>query len=562
MELPRFSNITRNARLVLISGLAAALVACGGGSGGDDSGSGGGGGGAPPPPPPPPQTTGTLSVTVTDDAGVAIDRAAVRVTVGTAAPLTATTGPNGTASISNVPTGTATVEASKDLYIPGTASATITASQTTSAPPLRITRRVGQVSASIRDQFAAAIPNAQVRATIEDRTVLGVTAANGTVTLAGVPTGAVTVSTTAAGFAPSVTTNVAVVESQTAPYSAILVRVTQAAGGFVSARIPAGGLSADGRTLDFRIQVIVIDETGQGVQSLTAANFSLNNCANVDPAVVECVRDQFTDADASYVRSTSTATSFALIPGQPRVPYFASLLLDQSRSILDTDPTDARIFATKIFLDDLGTGDVVALSAFASSPASGENPALIPQTPVTQYGFSTDGRSFFDELDLLAVQEGGDTPLYEALNEMIGYSRTNATTQGRAVVLFTDGKDFPTCQPSSAACRAASIALANQDPKVDIFTIGLSDDIDFEAMAELADGANGIFLFAENAEQLIPIYGSLGALLSKSLVSYEMVWRIEADRTGVFQSGRSVLGRMQINTTSNPIELPFVVRIP
>ena len=97
---------------------------------------------------------------------------------------------------------------------------------------------------------------------------------------------------------------------------------------------------------------------------------------------------------------------------------------------------------------------------------------------------------------------------------------------------------------------------------VSIFTIGLSDEVDFEALGELARGTNGVFLFAENAEQLIPLYGSLGALLSRSLLTYQMQWTIRSDTDGTFATGRSILGQVQIDAAGTPIQVPFIVGIP
>jgi len=571
MELPRFSNMTRKARLVLISGLAAALVACGGGSGGDDSG--GGGGGGTPPPPPPPSTTGTLSVTVTDDARVAIDGAAVRVTVGTVALPPATTGPNGIASIPNVPAGTATVEASKDPYISGTTSAPITASQTASATV--IIRRTGQIAAQVRDSFGAPVTNATVTASIEGQVIVGVTAVNGTVTLQRVPTGAVSVTTTASGFTPSAASVVTVAQAPPAPpaiYSVELQRNVPAVSGFVTGH--TGVITATGGTLEFPVRVFVIDASGQGITNLTAANFALQNCADTNPTEFECVQviASDPDIDASYSASPAAPANWALVSGVSRVPYLTSLMLDSSRSIRDTDPTDARIFATKVFLDNLGTNDLVALSAFAIGSADGQNPALIPPPPpVHVYGFSSNGRDFFADLDSLANLEGGETPLYEALTSMIGYTRTTAqgqATQGRGIVLFTDGRDDPRCQPSSSECRDAAITLANQEPKVKVFTVGLlsnrqfPDLVDFNALNQLAAGTEGLFLYADSADQLIPIYRSLGSLVSNSLPSYTMRLRIEAARNDIFVQGTSVFGKIRVTAGSNQFDLPFVVSIP
>jgi hypothetical protein len=210
-----------------------------------------------------------------------------------------------------------------------------------------------------------------------------------------------------------------------------------------------------------------------------------------------------------------------------------------------------------VFLEGVGTNDRVVLAAFADGAAA------IPTTPVTTYGsFTNDATSYFDELDQLATQEGGETPLYAALDQLLQYTAQNAPanvpTMRKAVVLFTDGLDNRCTD--QAACRANSIALS-QSLGVDIFTIGLTGAVDALALAELADGGNGTFLYAENAEQLIPIYGSLGNLLSRSLTTYQTTWTVQATQAGVFLTGRSVLGKLRVATGTNTIELPFVVRI-
>jgi hypothetical protein len=80
----------------------------------------------------------------------------------------------------------------------------------------------------------------------------------------------------------------------------------------------------------------------------------------------------------------------------------------------------------------------------------------------------------------------------------------------KAVVLFTDGGDT-TCG-SPEACRARreqSIQGAN-DNQMRLFTIGLSSGVDVAALGELANRTGGAFLYADTAEQLFPLYGSLG----------------------------------------------------
>jgi hypothetical protein len=259
-----------------------------------------------------------------------------------------------------------------------------------------------------------------------------------------------------------------------------------------------------------------------------------------------------------------TSLSFAEQPGGVPQPYAAALLFDQSSSITASDPTDARLFSAREFLGGLGAEDRAALAAFASD---GATPAKIPERPVSIFPigspvFVADGAAFFPTLDQLATLEGGRTPLYDAICRVIDFTDTNAPAGRRqAVVAFTDGRN-DTNQAAPAVCKELNEAITRSQAKdVDIFTIGLSGQIDGEALATLADGGNGVFLFAEDTAQLITIYGSLGNLLSGSLTTYKLSFRVRTTTANTFQVGRGVLGKITVDTGATTVTLPFVARI-
>ncbi len=106
-----------------------------------------------------------------------------------------------------------------------------------------------------------------------------------------------------------------------------------------------------------------------------------------------------------------------------------------------------------------------------------------------------------------------------------------------------------------------SIAAANAD-SLRVFTIGLSNSVNFEALGDLANQTGGAFLFAENAEQLIPLYGSVGRLLSLSLPTYRLRFTVQAAETNVFVSGNALLGRVAVDAGGTTFEVPFIVGIP
>jgi hypothetical protein len=172
---------------------------------------------------------------------------------------------------------------------------------------------------------------------------------------------------------------------------------------------------------------------------------------------------------------------------------------------------------------------------------------------------------YFSSLDALATQVGGSTPLYESLDSLRqSVAADTALPPGltRAVVLFTDGSD--TACGDVTACRAQraqSIQGANEQG-VRLFTIGLSSGVDVIALGELALQTGGAFLYADSAEQLLPLYGSLGKLLSLSLPTYRLRWTVQADSAGTFKSGQTLLGKVQVTIGATSIDVPFLVGVP
>jgi hypothetical protein len=342
-----------------------------------------------------------------------------------------------------------------------------------------------------------------------------------------------------------------------------LARATSAAGGSLASRsgvVPAVADSA--QQLTFETELVVVDGESRPIENLSSASFVLRACTP-DPANdrADCV--QGVDADVAYAPATSTPAALEPIPGGPVRPYASALLLDQSGSILEHDATSARLFSAKAFLSTLGAQDQALLTAFAGDPG-----ASIPTSPLTVYGPFRDqasGSSYFPTLDALVPLVGGNTPLYESLDtvrrQVVGDGSLPAAL-AKAVVLFTDGGDT-TCG-SAEACRTRrqeSIRGAN-DSAVRLFTIGLSSGVDVVALGELANQTGGAFLYADTPEQLLPLYGSVGKLLSLSLPTYRLRWTVRAASPGAFRPGDTLLGRVQVTAGTRTFDVPFVVGIP
>ena len=422
----------------------------------------------------------------------------------------------------------------------------------------------GTVTVTVADEFAAPVKAAQISVASGSTTRTGTTDDDGAASIGNVPVGNADVSVSATGFEDT-TTNVNVTESQASSVDLTMTRLTEPAAGLFAAQLIQALAQTDGQTVTFELEVLVVADdttTAAAIETLTAADFTLDACADTDPNTVECLRGGAGQADIGYTVVSPTPDNFALNPGQAATPYAAALLIDQSESIEDNDPSDARLFATKLFMDNLGANDYVSVAAFALTRAASA-PSLLPDTPVTQIsGFiqSDAAEDRFSDIDELGELEGGDTPLFAALDQQLDFTAANAPTDsGRrlAVVLFTDGVDSVCIASSNPPCGVNESIAKSVAQNVDIFTIGLGTDIDVDTMRQLAQGGRGFFLFAENAQQLLPIYRSLGELLSQTLATYRMEWTIRADAPATYQTGQTILGNLGIDTGDEVLNLPL-----
>ncbi|MEO7385896.1 MAG: carboxypeptidase regulatory-like domain-containing protein, partial [Gammaproteobacteria bacterium] len=311
---------------------------------------------------------------------------------------------------------------------------------------------------TVVDEFGAPVAGAQVVVTVGTTSLSDTTNAAGVAMVASLPTGTADVAISL-GTYQTQTANATIIGNGTTSVNIELVRNTQAAGGVFTTSV-IGTPTDNGKVLTIELQVVVVDQNSQALVSLTDGDFELSACSPTVPdpqtSASECVRyPENLQADSPYTVDNPSADAFALVPGGAPADYAAALMLDQSGSIGDTDPTNARLYSAKAFMQtvDAGSGDAVLLTAFAGP---GHGP-LIPTVPLWFGGtFTTDGVSYFDELDALGDQAGGDTPLYRVLypepadannnpgftQGLIDYTAANAPAGLRkAVVIFSDGDD-------------------------------------------------------------------------------------------------------------------------
>jgi hypothetical protein len=365
------------------------------------------------------------------------------------------------------------------------------------------------------------------------------------------------------------------------------VRVLPAAestGGITQAAVPAGGVSADGRSLEFSLQIMQVPDPRLGeywawgtdaVRVMACTPDPGNDLPTFSP---DCVSgpDGFDATYAGLANGAAISVKRVEAPGSYSVAtaYTAALLLDQSAHVIVNDSADARLFAAKYFLTYANQGAPKLLAAFASDDTASGQLSLLPQKPVTIFPvdgpqYTDDGRTLYSTVDSLATLEGGAAPLFTAVDRMLDFVAANKTRATNALVVVTDGHDDH-CG-SRAACQAVRDALIRKSAAtgVAIVTVGLASatgDADHETLGLLAQGArHGGAFWAENPNQLPSILGNVHLDLSDLKDSLQATFRIESPVAGAFSSGRTVMGQVRLEVC--PWDcihtfIPFVVRIP
>ena len=315
----------------------------------------------------------TASFTATPISGrapllVSFDGSASRDPDGTIAGYQWAFGDGGTATGSTVQrtynaagTFTATLTVTDNQGATGTLSRTITV-----APP------VGSLSVTVKDTNGVGISGAAVVATVGGASRSGTSNASGVALLTDVLAGTGTVDVSRDSFIAKPGTAVTIAANATTSLDVTLERVTSATGGVLETRVPVGGVTDAGKTLEFSIRVVVVDDKSVEVKGLPATAFTLLACAP-DAATTEADCVSGGPADVAYaVLGPGAAPSFQEIAGGAPQPYAATLMFDQSASIIRNDPTDARLFSAKEFLRSLGGSDVAAVAAFADGETAGD----------------------------------------------------------------------------------------------------------------------------------------------------------------------------------------------
>ena len=360
-------------------------------------------------------------------------------------------------------------------------------------------------------------------------------------------------------------------------------------GGVVGATVAPGGISADGQTLEFALQIV--DSSGPPSPDwddlsrveIEPCNPRSGNDASAFRADCVVGPEGF---DASYFAMPETGLTgsedavrysrvwpTAAQPGT-RVPFAAALLVDQSAAYVAGDPDDKRLRAAKYFLDGAAGQEPVSLAAFAADRPVASLFSLLPSKPVSVFPvenpqFTAGGRSLFSTVDSLATMEGGAASPLAAVDRMLDFMATAAGSGRRDIVMLTNGSD-ETCGTRADCARLRDDVLAKaRSLQVRIVTVGTggASAPDHEMLGLLGQAAEGSAAFWATEPALLPsVLQVVRNHLGVARPSIKANVRIRSPLAGAFASGRVVTGWVKLTycpwDCDPVVRLPFAVRIP
>jgi len=228
----------------------------------------------------------------------------------------------------------------------------------------------------------------------------------------------------------------------------------------------------------------------------------INSCPTVEVFVT------VTDTNANPI-SGLLQTNFSLSENgvakpiasasQVRLPISVAMVMDYSGSVSDVAP-DIQTAADS-FIDQL-------------NPSNNDEGAVIKFATAINLvqGFTTDTNALKAAINAPYTGDESETHLFDAIYSAIDNTATRPNRG--AIVVLSDGNDDngPGTAPGSVHTLTDVIAHAIAKG-VNIFTIGLGDNVNVGVMNQLATGTGGQYLLAPTSSQLSAIYQQMAQII-------------------------------------------------
>ena len=306
--------------------------------------------------------------------------------------------------------------------------------------------------------------------------------------------------------------------------------------------------AADGSAMTFSVDLAVIGENSEPIQTLTSSDFSVYDidCGWGGPR--DCASDATGSATGSggNFRPDGPAQSFSLQPPSVRRPYLVGVLAERSTAVTDWN---ARVPALRAFFTMLGGNDSASLASVQTEARGVTLTVLGP--------FTSDGRTYLDAIDQLATPAGNEPAMLESLLESI--RRTAAAGSGQSpgvertvLVLATPWMSISDINTTTALARQLGVRISTV----------VRDNYGFP---EMAVRTGGFAVDIGDPRQLGMVFGAMDRLLAGTTPFYRMQFRL-AGSPGTFVSGGNAKVRMKVHVPAsipnNGVHTALDVAIP
>jgi hypothetical protein len=303
--------------------------------------------------------------------------------------------------------------------------------------------------------------------------------------------------------------------------------------------------SADGRRLVLEADIAVIDEAGQPVLGLTAADFSMPHWYCGHDAGYWCIRGPNGSDAGRWQPTTGRPDSFTLIPAPPSHDFAAGLLIDQGDRIAEASADPARAEGLTEFLESFVGGNSVAVAEFSTRP---DEPTLR-----THGGFVNDGRTLLPAISGLDQRVGGSSPTIRASALMLDFMLEQSPVQPPALVVIGDGWAFDETAPLS------EVDTMIQSTGTPVTTIGFGDLYAAMTAAQVAQGTGGASVSVSFPAQYRTALRGLEMLLAGGMPFYRMRFAVDVDPAGIAVPGSTLYTAVQVEVTERDILRVMVV---
>jgi len=417
-------------------------------------------------------------------------------------------------------------------------------------PPAGSNWPMGRILARVTDTNGLPITGAVVRMVQSSgEYVDGPTNAQGEVLFVNVPVGATIVKADSWGYYDSPSQTVQVEDRVQATVPVSLEPRDPFTTVILGSRVISKG--TDGKTLEFEIDVGVLDPSGQPLTNLADEAFNL---PRVDCGWGPCLTGPAGwIPDAWYDPVTGRPQSFALQPAQARSPVAAGLLVDQGAGAKWLEPQRSAALAE--FLTALGGNDSTLLAEYRGKGS------IFSFTP--SGGFVADGRSLLPLAQGLPARlDSEDSDPVAGTQSMLSYLAQQSSTAPQVLVALTSG-DLGCDVPASSSpgwmpsCRQLVELSVNSGIPVTTMSGAIS-----LTGADLARRTGGAAFFTDFPTQYRTAMRGLLSVVGSEIPFYRIRFAVKvgaASEVDVLAAGNTLYGYLQVRPSERDVLYADVV---